>query len=393
MKKIVVVGGGIIGLSIAYEMATRGHRVTLLERDTFGQKASWAGGGMIPASNAETAIHPMEHLAALSHRLHVQWSEVLRERTGIDNGFRQCGGLYVARTPGEIAALIGVTSEWAELGIDFERLDDQEFGERFEAFAGLMDRSTRCQSVWVPGESQFSNPHHLKALVIACRQLGVSMCEGLGESVVETTRSAVVSVKANGKSYHGDQFFFTCGPWTQRLIEPTGVSLPMQPVRGQIALYRLDPTAHANIAMGPILYEGGRYLVPRRDGHVLAGSTIEEAGFDCRTTEPEINELRDWAENLTPAIDRSHYVKSWAGLRPATYDGFPYLGRLGGFGNAYVATGHFKSGLHLSTGTAVVMADLADGKPTSVDLRPLSPSRVVEGSVRDSRGAVNDAAQ
>ena len=104
----IIVGGGVVGLSIAYETASRGHEVVLIEKDKFGRKASWAGAGILMPVNRQTAIHPMEHLEAIGHETHRQWSEQLLKQTGIDNGFRDCGGLYIARTSGEAAALTGL---------------------------------------------------------------------------------------------------------------------------------------------------------------------------------------------------------------------------------------------------------------------------------------------
>ena len=117
-------------------------------------------------------------------------------------------------------------------------------------------------------------------------------------------------------------------------------------------------------------------MVPRADGHVLAGATIEEVGFDCHTTEDEVADLRAWAESITEDLGPENYIRAWAGLRPGTYDGFPYLGRLADFNNAIVATGHFKAGLQTSAGTAKVIADLAEQKAPEIDLTPFSPNRV-----------------
>ena len=378
-QRNIIVGGGIIGLSIAYELAGRGHAVELLERDRCGEKASWAGAGILVPANPATAIHPLEHLEALSHEVHRQWSHTLKQQTGIDNGFRQCGGLYLARTPGESAALIGVIGEWVERQVEHQQLNVDQLHERFDELGQMMTQSSDIpEFVWVPGEAQFSNPDHLTALVAACRQRGVLIHENVGETRLEVANSKIESVSASNQSFRGDQFFLTSGPWTQQLVQPLGLQLPMQPVRGQIALYRFDPEMYPSIANGPILNEGSRYLVPRRDGHVLAGSTIEEVGFECQTTEGEIAGLRRWAESLLPVLNPSTFVKAWAGLRPGTYDGFPYLGRMCDLENAFVATGHFKGGLHLSTGTAVVMADLAEHKTPSIDLRPFSPGRAAD---------------
>lgn len=385
-QRNIIVGGGIIGLSIAYELASRGQTVELLERDRCGRKASWAGAGILVPANPRTAIHPMEHLEALSHTVHQRWSELLQKQTGIDNGFRECGGLYLARTPGEGAALAGVMAEWAERRIEHQKLDAAALNQRFGAVADAITGSCVLpQAVWVPGEAQFSNPDHLKALIAACRQLGVSIHENAGEASLRVTNGKVESVVASGRSFIGENFFLTSGPWTQKLIQPLGLQLPMQPVRGQIVLYKLDPQTDPSIANGPIINEGSRYLVPRRDGHVLAGSTIEEVGFDCRTTDAEVMGLRRWAESLNTRLSEATFDKAWAGLRPGTYDGFPYLGRMCDLENAFVATGHFKGGLHLSTGTAVVMADLAEQKTPAIDLRPFRPARAADHQSTENR--------
>ena len=373
----IIVGGGVVGLSIAYETASRGHEVVLIEKDKFGRKASWAGAGILMPVNRQTAIHPMEHLEAIGHETHRQWSEQLLKQTGIDNGFRDCGGLYIARTSGEAAALTGLLLEWEERKIEFQELDSSEFSDRFNHLVDSVTTSSAFKAVWAPGESQFTNPRHIEALVAACRKLGVTMKEECGSASVNVSDGKIASVAAGPEEWVGDNYFFAAGPWTQELVQPLGLPLPMQPVRGQIAMYKLDTTAaeNATIASGPIINEGSRYLVPRTDGYILTGATIEEVGFECHTTPDEIAGLRGWAQGLVPQLNESTFVKSWAGLRPGTYDGFPYLGLLGNFENAFVATGHFKTGLQLSPATAIVLADLIEGKPPIIDLKPLSPSR------------------
>ena len=212
------------------------------------------------------------------------------------------------------------------------------------------------------------------------------MHEGIGEAKIASSNGEIDAVMVGTQEFIGDHYVFAAGPWTEKLVEILDVPLPMQPVRGQIALYKIDPIQDSDsqsIALGPIVNDGSRYLVPRQDGHVLAGATIEEVGFDCQVTKDEIADLRDWAENLSVELNESTLVKSWAGLRPGTYDGFPYLGRLGEVPNAYVATGHFKSGLHLSTGTAVVLADLIEGKTVAIDLKPFSPFRAADHQSTD----------
>ena len=375
----LIVGGGIIGLSIAYELAKRGRTVSVIEKDKFGEKASWAGAGIITPANAATAVHPLEHLEALSHDAHDSWSAELKQITGIDNGFRRCGGLYLARTNGESAAMVGAMADWKAREIGFQELAPNQRPKPFQSIQ-------KC--VHVPGESQFSNPHHLQALIAACQKLGVTLHQDVGETKIEFGSGRIEWVASTTNRFQAQQYFLACGPWTQKLVDPMQIPLPMQPVRGQIALYKLDPNTNSPLAGGPIISEGSRYLVPRVDGHIIAGATIEEVGFDCRTSDNEIADLRAWAESITDELNDETFVKSWAGLRPGTYDGFPYLGRLScldSMQNVFVATGHFKSGLHLSTGTAIVMADLLEGKNPTVDLRPFCPSRAADHQSMESK--------
>jgi glycine oxidase len=240
----------MIGLSIAYELAKRGRSVALLEQDQFGRKASWAGAGILAPANAATAIHPQEQLEALSHELHQQWATELLQLTGIDNGFRKCGGLYLARTSGEVATLSGMAFEWKSREIVCEAIDGGELHQRFPSFissqrSGFKPRSKIQRAIWVPGEAQIANPLHLNALVAACQKLGVIMEQEVGATRVMQTGGTLGGITASGKTYVARNYFFAAGPWTEQLVEPLGVRLPMQPVRGQIAMYRIPPECNS----------------------------------------------------------------------------------------------------------------------------------------------------
>ena len=366
MTKSIIVGGGVIGLSIAYELSKRGQQVVLIEKDQVGRKASWAGAGIILPASQANAIHPQEQLEARSNQLHAQWAEELLAATGIDNGYRGCGGIYLARTAGELASLIGATEHWQQRQIKFEELSPTRLTE---ILPGIELNAIR-KSVFVPSEAQIQNPVHLQALLAACLKNGVEIVEQIEAIKLEVDSHKTVAVGADGQSLTADNFCYACGPWTQELLQPFPVELPTIPVRGQMVLFKLSSQQFQ-----PIVNEGSRYLVPRTDGHVLVGSTIEEVGFNTQTEPADVAELKSWAAGLIPECNEQAFVKSWAGLRPATYDGFPYLGRLGRSTNSFVATGHFKGGLHLSTASAEAMADLMCGKQPRIDLAPFSPSR------------------
>jgi glycine oxidase len=148
------------------------------------------------------------------------------------------------------------------------------------------------------------------------------------------------------------------------------IRLPVEPVRGQMVLFQLDQPLAA------IINEGSRYLVPRKDGHLLAGSTMEEVGFDDSTTENEIRGLIDFAASLVPEISPAKVVRSWAGLRPASFDGLPYVGWIPDWENLIASTGHLRSGLQLAPGNASLVADLLEERGDPELIRLLSPARL-----------------
>ena len=383
--KVAIVGGGVIGLSIAYELSTRAHDVIVLEKQRLGRQASWAGAGILPPSNGATAIHPLEHLEAKSDQLHPEWADRLKRETGIDTGYQRCGGLYIARSHGEQATLLGRALDWEERQIEFRALERGELNQKFPALA--IDVRDSAQAWWAPGESQICNPHHVQALILACAKRGVELVEHCVPPEMVCGADGVEQVRSGDRIIDVDACCLAAGPWSSAIAKNVvhrhrpanskhdaqsdqGEALPMVPVRGQMLLYKLD-----RAPLAAVVNEGTRYLVPRRDGYVLFGATIEAVGFDDSTTDEGIQNLKRHAQALVPELADQRLVNTWAGLRPATFDGFPYLGGMPQAPNLIVATGHFKAGLHLSPGTAEVISDLVEGTEPSIDLRPFAPSR------------------
>ncbi len=365
----LVVGGGVIGLSIARELAGNGQSVVLMDNGPIGRAASWAGAGILPPSSIEHARHPLEILAAESFRLHSLWSTELVEETGIDNGYRRCGALFIARTSGEVAALTGQCTEWEDSGVHIQRLSTEQLGQQMPALervAGAIQLA-----VVVPDEVQIRNPDHIRALAASCRQRGVSIIENvealqLNSDAGQTTR---VSVR-NAELFSPGKICIAAGAWTAELLAQLNCPISTLPIRGQMVLYKLPARRFRQI-----VYEGTRYIVPRDDGHVLAGSTLEQAGFDAAVTTDAIADLKSFASSLFAELDEDHFVDAWAGLRPATWDGFPYMGAVPETANVWAACGHFRSGLLLSTATARAMCQLMLGHSSVFDLSPFRLDR------------------
>jgi glycine oxidase len=366
MEDVLIVGGGVIGLSLAWELARQGRAVQVIDRGELGREASWAGAGILPPAAFKADDHPAEQLRGLACRLHGEWAERLARETGLDNGYRRCGGLYLARTAGERAALAAWAALLREDGVAMESLTADAVGQLEPGLAP----GAGTTAVLAPGEAQLRNPWHLQALVAACQRAGVRLAPQTPAEELVVRDGELAEVHTPRGVLRARQYCFTSGAWTGELLRRAGQSLAIVPIRGQIVLFRCSQPP-----LRRIVNEGSRYLVPREDGRVLAGSTEEDVGFDKRTTDEAIADLIAFARGLVPALAAAQIERIWAGLRPGSLDGMPYLGRLPGLVNAYVAAGHFRTGLYLSPATAVVMCQLMRGEPTEIDLSPFRVGR------------------
>jgi glycine oxidase len=358
----IIVGGGVVGLSIAFELARRGRQVSVLDQGEVGRGASWAGAGILPPSPRAGAHDPLDQLRGLSHQLHSEWAAELKQRTGIDTGYRRCGGLYLARSAAEAATLAAQKDWWKEHQIQAERCTLEETVIREPALKILVESGQVHAAWYLEDECQLRNPRHLKALVAACQQLGVEFHEQTEVIEIHSQAGNLRAVSVNGQ-YEARQVCVCSGAWAKKLLDSISVPTGIMPVRGQMLLYRAEEKL-----LRHVVNEGHRYLVARDDGLLLAGSCEEEAGYEIVTTPKMISQLRDWAEGILPQLRECSLERTWAGLRPGSYDGMPYIGPVGSMENLFVAAGHFRAGLHLSCATAVAVADLMEGKQPAIDM-------------------------
>ena len=370
VSDLVVCGGGAIGLALAWRAAREGLRVAVIDQRSLGRGASWAGAGILPPGARRAVFDPIEALRAASHAMFPEWCQRLSEESGVDVGFRKCGGLYVARTPVEAATLRANEAWWDEHGIEYHRWSRPDWTHFTSQLGG---GGEDWQAAWyMPDEWQVRNPHYLKALRLAGQQRGVDYLEE--EPVVELRpldeAEAAVEVRTTRHRYRARAVCLTTGAWTPLLPAASLPATGIFPVRGQMLLLKLPQAPFA-----PVINEGHRYLVPRDDGHVLVGSCEEEVGYDERTTPSMLAELREWGWSLAPRLRQAEELKAWAGLRPGSLDGLPYLGAVPGWPKVYLAAGHYRHGLHFSPITAECLLSLIQDRPAPLDLRPFSVTR------------------
>lgn len=356
MSDVIVIGGGVIGLSIAWELAEAGLQVRVLDQGEIGREASWAGAGMIPPGDL---LHAATHqLAALSAQRWPELSAALRSQTGLSNEYHRCGGLLLEdfRSNEEIAAA------WQHLHVSAEVLDGKQIRRYEPAWSPAVEAA-----VWLPDLAQVRNPRHLKVLQAACVQQGVELRPH--ERVLQFERGKngrLREVVTPQGRLSAAEFVITTGAWTASLLADLHVNLPIEPVHGQIVMLR-----GASALFHHVIEQGGHYLVPRDDGRVLIGATEERIGFEKRNTPEVTAELREFAQRIIPALGELPIEKTWSGLRPWCGLGHPCIGRLADVCNVFVAAGHFRAGLSNSPGTALVLRQLMLEEPPTIDLSGL----------------------
>ena len=322
----LVVGGGVIGLCTARALRRAGFAVRLLERGEVGRQASWAGGGILSPLHPWRTPEPVWRLAAESIDVYPALCAELAETTGID-------------------------PEWTPSGMYVLDAEDREAAFAWAARTGrAVEDSTRDArpALWLPWVAQVRNPRLCRALRVALERDGVRCEENQGALRLGVEAGRAVVVDAARARHHADVVVIAAGAWSASLLADAGWNVPVVPVKGQMILLRGPPGA-----LRQILLRQERYLIPRRDGRILVGSTVEpEAGFDAGTDALVADRLRDFAVALLPAAAGFEREAHWAGLRPGSADECPVIDRHPRLGNLFVNAGHYRNGLTLAPASA-----------------------------------------
>lgn len=317
---IAVVGGGIIGCSVALELARAGRRVTLYERGEIGRQASWAAGGVLTPVHLADYPKPLAELCFASQRLYAEWVASL---DAPEVEYRVCGMFVLIRDDED---------ERVASRLEGERLSPAE-AHRMEPWLAPDLRGV----LHVPGVAQVRNNRLTRAVARAAARAGAEIREHAEARPAE--RTVVAS-----------------GAWAQHV----------RPARGQMIL------ATGGGAIRRILLWKDRYLIPRLDGRLLMGSTVEDAGFDASTTDAGLAEIRRDVARIAPRAVELPVERTWAGLRPQTVDRLPVIGADGA---TIWATGHYRNGILLAPITARLVREILEGVEPSIDLTPFSPAR------------------
>lgn len=323
---ILIVGGGVIGLGSALGLARDGASVTVLERGVCGGESSWAGGGILSPLLPWDYPAAVTDLTQLSSRLFPEWVRRVAEISGIDPEYRVSGMRVMPPFDAEKAAQC-----CAGHGVRLE-----QDGE----------------GLWLPDVAQVRNPRLMKALHLVLERMGVQIVEHTEVTGIVSTEDRVERLDTTAGPFTAEHYVVAAGAWSKKLLGKQGVQLDIKPVRGQMLLYRAQPGM-----LQHIILQNGTYLIPRDDGHILVGSTLEDAGFDKATTEGARVALHAWALGMLPQLAQAEFIKHWAGLRPAAPDNIPIIARHPQMENLFLNSGHFRYGVTMAPASAQILAN------------------------------------
>jgi len=367
-SEVVIVGGGIIGLTVAWNLARAGVGVTVLERSEVGDGASNASAGMLAPLAEANRPGPFLELGIASLSRYADFVQALHEETGANAECCSPGLLRVAMNEAEEAEFC--TASWQQLaGLPVEHLSGDE-ARRLEP-ALSPDVIAAALS---PAEKQYDPRQLVRMLALACARCGVRIVECAPAVGFETTKGRVTGVRTATEVFPCGAVVIAAGAWADQVARWLGARLPVFPVRGQILALRGLPSP-----VSYTIYAHAGYIVPRADGRVLVGATAEyDAGFDARPTAAGLAHLMRTAETLVPALLPMPFESVWSGPRPGCEDNLPIFGLLPGWDNVHLAAGHFRNGILLAPITGEIVAAGLTGQPPPLSLEPFRAERFTE---------------
>lgn len=354
-SEITIIGSGIIGLLTAREFIQAGCSVTLIDKSFSGQESSWAGGGILlplypwrqPAAISALVIESIKNYQSLSNELF--------DATNIDPEWYDCG-LLICKNPD-----IELATHWCNT----YKIPYEEATPSF--FNNLNTKTT--MPLWMPTIAQARNPRLLKSLKAYLLEAGVIFIENCEVTGCTIKNNSIISLSSNKEEINVNQLIISTGAWTGKLTSqlfPDSHHTPeISPVKGQMLLFDAKPNT-----LSHMILDDSHYLIPRRDGKILVGSSVEHSEFDKSTSTETKDLLFSFATELFPKIKEFPLCNHWAGLRPGTKQGIPYIDKHPEIKNLAINAGHFRNGLVMGPASAQLIADLILDRPPCVDPKP-----------------------
>jgi len=362
---VIVIGAGAIGTSITYQLARTGAKVMIFERGQVGREATGASAGMIMGQHDRGTPQPLAALATESSRLFAALAAELKDRTGMDVGYRRVGRLQVAFDEAAERQLRAERDRQVDHGMIASWLDQAAAVDLEPA----LNPAVRA-AIYYADEDQVLPLAFAQASARAAADLGAVIREGAAIDRLLIEGDRVVGVALGDERVRADEVVIASGSWAGSWATPLEVPIPVRPLRGQLVALRTPGTA-LRTAIGA----GDGYALTKPDGSTIVGTTIEDVGFDSRPTAAGIARLLNQAPQLAPRLANATFAGAWAGLRPGTPDGMPLIGRLPRWRGVVLASGHFRNGILLAPVTGELVADIVARRRPRLALEAFDPGR------------------
>lgn len=367
-KDAIIIGGGIIGCSIALRLASEDLSVAIIERGKIGCEASRAAAGMLCPQTEKLEPGAYFDLCLRSRSMYADFAARVKELSGIDSEYRDEGTIFVALDENDEEES-RLWTDWQKgAGLSLERLTVDEL-KKLEPSV----RDSIAGGVFIPGDHQIENRLLMDALSVAVRRAGVTVIEGREVSSITVGDNRATGVICEGERMESGAVIVAAGSWSGRLLENFLPSVKTIPARGQMIALRGD-----RVPMTRVLHSKRCYVIPRRDGRILIGATVEYAGFHKAITAQGINSLLEAAIELAPELAGFEIVETWCGLRPDTADHLPIIGE-NGIDNLLLATGHFRNGILLAPLTAELISEMVLSRRVPTGASAFGMGRFKEG--------------
>ncbi|MBF0583154.1 MAG: glycine oxidase ThiO [Magnetococcales bacterium] len=359
---VLIVGAGVMGCACAHRLLEAGLKVTLLERALPGAESSAAAAGILGAQSEVAAAGPFFELCLASRQLFPEYIRVLETLSGIAIGYETSGVLEVALDPAEGRLAVGRVEWMLERGLRVEILDREE-ALRLEP--ALNPRLVGAN--YYPDDHQVEPERLSRALATAASRLGATFLNGVQVRGLRREGERVVGLETDNGPLSAAAVLIAGGAWSTRLDGLPPLRTQLKPVAGQMVQLESRPAFFRHVVYG---FNG--YVVPRTDGRIVMGSTLEDRGFDKQVTCEGVHQITGMAMAMVPGLKQARWSQSWSGLRPATGDNLPLLGA-SSLPGLFFATGHYRNGILLTPITAQVICALLLGQTPGVEIAPFAP--------------------
>lgn len=347
----LIIGAGVIGLSSALKLLQHGAGVTVLDRGRCGSESSWAGGGILSPLCPWDYSEAVTRLTNLGAAMFPAWTQSLHEATGIDPEYAASGMLVLPPFDAQAA------HRWcARHEVKMETLTSPQAHTNIE---------WQGEALLLPEVAQVRNPRLVHALRKKVELLGGCIIEHCTVHDIEADTAQVRMLRTSSGEMKADRYVVASGAWSKQVLGRHAMQLDIKPMRGQILLFKFPapPLPH-------IVLQRDLYMIPRRDGHLLLGSTLEDVGFDKSVTQTACDDLRTRAERLLPQLRGMPLMQHWAGLRPASPHNIPAIGRHPMLDNLYLNSGHFRYGVTMAWASAQILLHEITGEQQPFDVAP-----------------------